>query len=344
MIRRFFLLPRIVLQSSGSASAYAVAIAVGASLLGLVLTLRVAGSGALPEPTLAGRLSRGGAGVLLLAFNLLTMTLMLRIFTRLLVTLLYPTTPSLAFVAAFVAAAYLAEIGTAAHIARTVQIILLFSLPAYLLANALLVPRVAYPLDLIPGRFTTDAVLAGAATAFLLFWGYDVVHAIASDLPSKALSPRPVLPIYAGNVLLMVIPFILVIGVFGLSHTLIINWPLADAFRAVTFAGFLLNRVGVLAVASWSVVVAGVLFFRLWVFGRTYALMFGPEEPGWVHRAIPAVVGALSLFPVSREMVEGAVTGLLAPLAWLTAFLVPALLAAPLVRRGGWRRARRSSA
>lgn len=322
----FFLTPRFVLETGGSSTAYAFLGAAIAGFFGLVFTLRAVSGGDEPSPARWGRIGRAGAGVLLLAFNLLTMTLMLRIVAQFVQTLLYPTTPFWAIVGGFVIAAYLAEITTAVNIARSVQIILFFSLPAYLLANAMLVPRVAYPLDLLPGPLALGLFMNGTARAFLLFWGYDVLYAVASDLHSKRAELGRTLALYPVNVFLMALPSALVVAVFGIQLTDHLSWPLAESFRTLSFSGFLLNRVGVLVVASWSIVVEGALFLRLWAFGRTYAILFGAREPEWAHRAAPVLIGLLAVLPLAPRAVESVMVGLLVPLAWATAFLVPALI------------------
>lgn len=253
---------------------------------------------------------------------------------------LLPETPVWAIVCALVfTGLYIAWLGTAG-LARTLEATYI---PVALMTVIALISvgsMIRHPILLLPPPdFHVVAVTRGIWPMMILFIGFQVsinLYPFVRPNDQRAARRNAVIGLGLATLVLTVM-YECVLATIGPADVLIRRWPPVSLFRQVSVQSFFINRLGLLVIVLWTVVVVAFLAVRLWCLGRDLEALLG-ESSGRRYRigvsGAAAVVAAAGFVTPNGDTVDAfrpLVIGL--GIGYLTVVPFIVLTAASLRRR-----------
>jgi hypothetical protein len=212
----------------------------------------------------------------------------------------------------------LAALSAARHrvqgLARTIYVSFLFAAVLALSAFALLLARSEQLAAVLPGpHLQAVPIMVGTLNALVLYEG---TAAIVAFMPAHRPGPRtPAVEVgvLVGG-LLAVIAYVAAVGTGGPEYVLGQIWPVVSALRTLVLASFVLNRIGLIVVLTWSAFVLTFAAIHLWAATEYAAMAFGIQR--W--RTLVALGGTLlvisfGLVITSQAQSESVVRGVITP-------------------------------
>jgi spore germination protein len=283
-------------------------------------------------PKLLGTLVAMPVGIFTIVYHWMLAVAAAVLFSFVLGNIFLPDTPIWAIDGAMVLTAlYLAWHGTVG-LARSIQAIYIPIALLTVLTMLVTASLVRYPILLLPSRhLAVLPTLLGARREYVLFIGFEVTVTL---YPEVEASQRRKAERYAtfglGFVLLVfLIMYEIIMATFGPSLTAELRWPIVSLMRILSIQGFFIDKLGLLVIVLWTIVVTAFLSARLWCLSKDVTALFHLESAASYRLTL--LVGALGvivaavLLPNSK-IVDGLIERYLIPFGVLYLVAVPTLL------------------
>ncbi len=218
-------------------------------------------------------------------------------------------------------------------LSRTVYVSFVFAALLALGAFFLLLARSEQLASVLPGpHLRAGPILLGAMDSVVLYAG---VTTIVTFLPSHRPAHR--MPAVVGGTivlgLLVVIAYVAAVSTGGPGYVLTQIWPVVSALRTLVLRSFVLNRIGLVVVLSWSAFVLTFAAIHLWAATEYTCIAVGNQG---VRPAVALIATALVLVYAwlggAEASIESALRNVITP-AVILVFASWLLLAYLLTRR-----------
>ncbi len=204
-------------------------------------------------------------------------------------------------------------------LARTVQILLPFTVLLTLLLGLLLVPKMTSGYAIIPSAsIHVLPILSAAYRSFYIFLGFEVSVTLYPYLrsPERARGEKYALWAMGFTGIWFIIGYALVLGVEGPYFLVHLLWPPVSAMRLINVTGFIINKLGLLVIVMWGIFTLLFVAIRLWCLGHDVMPIFHQTSIK-AYRLMLLGSGVIvyigsSLFPTVHALVR-----------WFAAYLLP---------------------
>lgn len=243
-------------------------------------------------------------------------------------------------IASLIAVTYVGSSGTVG-MARTLEF---FFIPTLLFSvgmASLMIPRMRSSYTLIPSsHLALLPTLAGTYHGLYVFIGMEAVNFLFPWVkPSEQAQARRLAYCAVGvSSVFFLIGYLITLGNTGpgLMHHLF--WPPVKVMRVISMNSFLINKLGLVVVLVWGILVIGYVTVRQWALTELMVSILGLQAPSayrWVCYGVAAVILSGTLVFPNISRLEPFFEHMLLP--WGLAYLY----GAPLVLMGGsWLRRR----
>jgi len=300
-----FIVPRLLVADAGRAGIVALLLL---SLAAIAWAAIVAGrarkvaqrSLPLALATRGGIFGRGWL-IVLAGFEVLIAAAVVLQYTSMAVAIILPGESRLAISAVITVAAFTAARHRIQGLARTVFVSFLFAGILAAAAFALLLARAEQLASVLPGpHLRPGPILIGAFDSAVLYAG---VTSIVTFLPAHRPS-RWIPSVVGGTVLvslLVLVAYVAAVATGGPAYVLTQIWPVVAALRTLVLASFVLNRLGLVVVLTWSAFVLTFAAIHLWAAAEYTCIAIGSDRRRpLVALAASALVLAFSAFAGSQ--------------------------------------------
>ncbi|MBX5467685.1 MAG: spore germination protein [Firmicutes bacterium] len=269
------------------------------------------------------------------ALHLLLAVVALANFGFLMRTYFLPETPLWAIDGAFVLTAVYIAWYDIAPLARTLETV--FTVPALLsiFIGLLLIGRMRFGYALLPTtRLWILPTLRGAYYDAYLFFGFEITMVL---YPLVRAEEQATAERYALWAMVMTCAFFLfgyamVLGVEGPFFLARIQWPTVSANRLVDIEGLFVNKLGLLVVVLWGLMLLAFLALRLWCVIHDVMPSFGshrlPAYRLWLVTAaaltLSAALAIPSIAPLSQLLMTVVLPAMLGYILGLPLFILAA--------------------
>lgn len=334
-----FIVPRLLVADAGRAGILALFCV---SLAAILWTILIAGRAQLVEQRSLplALVQRGGAAgrawlVLLALFEVVIASEVVLQYVSMAVSIILPGASRLGISALIALAAFTAAQHRIQGLARTVYVSFMFAGVLAVAAFLLLLSRAEQLASVLPGPHLQAApILFGAFDGLLLYAGStSVVTFLPAERRSMGMSG-----VVKGTLLaavLITIAYVAAVATGGPSYVLTQIWPVMAALRTLVIESFVLNRLGLVVVLSWSAFVLTFAAIHIWAATEYACIAMGSDQWRPVTAFVTtALVVAFTAFGGSQATNESVVREIIAP-AVLGVFVSWLALAFAL----SWRRA-----
>ena len=218
-------------------------------------------------------------------------------------------------------------------LARTVYVSFVFAALLALGAFILLLARSEQLAAVLPGpNLRAAPILLGALDSVVLYAG---VTTIVTFLPAHMPAHRMPAVMVGALVLslLVIIAYVSAVATGGPGYVLTQIWPVVSALRTLVLRSFVLNRIGLIVVLSWSAFVLTFAAVHLWAATEYTCVAIGSQK----RRPMLALIATLvvlvyTAFGGAEAAIETTLRNVITP-AVVVVFLSWLLLAYLLTRR-----------
>lgn len=328
--------PRDMVDVAGRDAGLSLLVIGAATLVSVVLNVRLAAlfpdQGPLDYlPRILGRPLGRTVQLFVWLFYLALAAWALRNIVEVIHTLFLPNTPTSALAIGLVLTVLSIVRHDIGPLARTVQVIMLVSLSVVLAVTLFRLPSLAEAWATVPGPVVhLDRVLQGARDAYYVLVGSQVMLKLYPHV--RAHGHRRVrslaLTAVGAQGIALAILFVVTEGSLGPGATTALVWPSVTTLRLVVLQGFFVNRLGLLAMMSWSGLSVSFLLIRVWDAATeiTGALGLPRGNYTWTLPLLGAALLWLAFFPRDTYSLTLLAIHLLSPAAILITLVLPALL------------------
>lgn len=280
-----FYFPRPAVVLAGREALFSLWLA--AALIAGLMVLMFRASAAVPDQSLlatASNLMGRPVGIALtlftIAYHLLLAITASLVFSFVLVNVFLPNTPLWAVNASLVVSGLYVAWNGILGVVRTIEATYSPVVVLSLLALAVSAGFLHHPsLLLPPSRLEIIPLLDGAWPQLLLFIGFQVS---LNAYPYVRAKDRTSAKRYALYGLLAVTLFLslayeIAIATLGPSYLVIQRWPLVSLLRLIALENFFVNKLGLLIVVLWTVLIVLFMAVRFWCLGEDVQQLLGVE-------------------------------------------------------------------
>ncbi len=277
-----FIVPRLLVADAGRSGILALILASAAAIAWAALVAgraRHVAQRSLPLAlaTRGGLLGRGWLFVLA-GFEVLIAGEVVLQYASMAAAIILPGESRLAISAVIAFAAFTAARHRIQGLARTVFLSFLFAAALAMAAFALLLARSEQLTSALPGPHLKAApILVGTLDSAVLYAG---VTSIVTFLPAHR--PSRWIPSVVGGTalvsLLVLVAYVAAVGTGGPAYVLTQIWPVVAALRTLVLKSFVLNRLGLVVVLSWSAFVLTFAAIHLWAATEYACIALGSDR------------------------------------------------------------------
>lgn len=233
----------------------------------------------------------------IILYNIFFAAIAAHMFGDLISTVFLVATPPWASVGIlFLAAAY-ATYGGLETIARASQIILPLGYLFILFGILLAVKHMEQFWALLPSHISLSHVWHGTYISAYVIIGFQLIIMLYPYIHTKdRRKTKKALFIAASlNMLLLLSIYIMDMTVLGPGATKVFYWPTVTSFRILEFSSFFVNRVGLLVVLSWTLLMFLFLATRIWCVSHDITAMLGRNHTHEYRNLVIPVTGLMFL-------------------------------------------------
>ncbi len=280
-----FYFPRPAMELAGREALWSLWLA--AAIIAGLMVLMFRASVATPDQsilTTASRLMGKPVGIALalftIAYHLLLAITASLVFSFVLVNVFLPNTPLWAVNAGLIVSGLYVAWNGILGVARTIEATYTPVVVLSVLALAVSAGFIHHPALLLPpSQLEVIPILRGAWPQFLLFIGFQVSlnaypYVRASDRTSAT---RYALYGLFAVTLFLTLAYEIAIATLGPSYLVIQRWPLVSLLRLIALENFFVNKLGLLIVVLWTVLIVLFMAVRFWCLGEDVQQLLGLE-------------------------------------------------------------------
>ncbi len=328
--------PRDLVAMAGRDAGLSLLVVVAATLVSVALNVRLAAlfpdEGPLGYlPRLLGRLPGRAVELMVWCFYLALAAWALRNIVEVIHTLFLPNTPTFALGVALI----LTVLGIVRHdigpVARTVEIVMIASLGVVMTVTLLRLPSLTESWATVPGPVLhPDRALRAALAAYYVLVGSQVLLKLYPHVRVADYARLRNLALGAVGVqcAALAIMFVVTQGSLGPGAVASLVWPSVTTLRLVVLQGFFINRLGLMAMMSWSGLSVSFLLIRVWDAATEVTGMVGLPRgrTNWTLPPLGALLLVLAFLPADSYTLGTLATRILSPVAVAVTIVLPAAL------------------
>lgn len=337
LVLGIFYFPRPAVVMAGREALWSLWLA--ASLIAGLMVLMFRASAATPDQSilttatsLMGRPVGMALALFTIAYHLLLAITASLVFSLVLVNVFLPNTPLWAVNAGLVLTGLYVAWNGVLSVARTIEATYSPVVVLSLLALAVSVGFIHHPsLLLPPSHLEVIPILRGVWLQLLLFIGFQVSlnaypYVRASDRPS---AKRYALYGLVAVTIFLTLAYEIAIATLGPSYLVIQRWPLVSLLRLIALENFFVNKLGLLIVVLWTVLIVLFMAVRLWCLGEDVQALLGLKSvPSYRISTITMslITMAIPLFIVNGQSILPGISQILVLFGLIYLTFVPVIL------------------